>query len=95
MKHDGHVGKLLDKLDELSIADNTIVKYSTDNDSEVVSWPEVGSTPFRGEKDTNYEGGWRVPCAIRQKPASLGIDEALQKARESQRKLEHATASAA
>src|SRR5262245_16388342 len=65
VEHDGHVGKLLAKLDELGIADNTIVMYSTDNGAEVMSWPDGGSTPFRGEKDTNWEGGWRVPCAIR------------------------------
>jgi len=65
VEHDGHVGKLLDKLDQLGIADNTIVMYSTDNGAEVMSWPDGGATPFRGEKDTNYEGGWRVPCAIR------------------------------
>jgi arylsulfatase len=65
VEHDGHVGKLLDKLDELGITDNTIVMYSTDNGAEVMSWPDGGSTPFRGEKDTNFEGGWRVPCAIR------------------------------
>jgi arylsulfatase len=65
VEHDGHVGILLDKLDELGIADNTIVMYSTDNGAEVMSWPDGGATPFRGEKDTNYEGGWRVPCCIR------------------------------
>ena len=65
VEHDGHVGRLLDKLDELGIADNTIVMYSTDNGAEVMSWPDGGTTPFRGEKDTNFEGGWRVPCAIR------------------------------
>jgi arylsulfatase len=65
VEHDGHVGVLLDKLDELGIADNTIVMYSTDNGAECLSWPDGGSTPFRGEKDTNWEGGWRVPCAIR------------------------------
>jgi len=65
VEHDGHVGKLLDKIDQLGIADNTIVMYATDNGAEVMSWPDGGSTPFRGEKDTNYEGGWRVPCAIR------------------------------
>jgi arylsulfatase len=65
VEHDGHVGKLLDKLDELGIADNTLVMYSTDNGAEVMSWPDGGATPFRGEKDTNFEGGWRVPCAIR------------------------------
>ena len=65
VEHDGHVGQLLDKLDELGITDNTIVMYSTDNGAEVMSWPDGGTTPFRGEKDTNFEGGWRVPCAIR------------------------------
>ena len=65
VEHDGHVGQLLKKLDDLGIADNTIVMYSTDNGAEVMSWPDGGTTPFRGEKDTNYEGGWRVPCAIR------------------------------
>ncbi len=65
VEHDGHVGKLLDKLDQLGITENTIVMYSTDNGAEVMSWPDGGTTPFRGEKDTNYEGGWRVPCAIR------------------------------
>jgi arylsulfatase len=65
VEHDGHVGKLLDKLEKLGIAENTIVMYSTDNGAEVMSWPDGGSTPFRGEKDTNFEGGWRVPCAIR------------------------------
>src|SRR5262245_50159315 len=65
VEHDGHVGKLLDKLDELGITDNTIVMYSTDNGAEVMSWPDGGTTPFRGEKDTNFEGGWRVPCLIR------------------------------
>jgi arylsulfatase A-like enzyme len=65
VEHDGHVGKLLEKLDELGIADNTIVMYSTDNGAEVMTWPDGGSTPFRGEKDTNWEGGWRVPCVIR------------------------------
>jgi len=65
VEHDGHVGQLLAKLDELKIADNTIVMYSTDNGAEELSWPDGGVTPFRGEKDTNWDGGWRVPCAIR------------------------------
>ncbi|CAM3269807.1 arylsulfatase [Corallococcus sp. ZKHCc1 1396] len=65
VEHDGHVGTLLDKLDALGITDDTIVVYSTDNGAEVMSWPDGGSTPFRGEKDTNWEGGWRVPCVIR------------------------------
>jgi arylsulfatase A-like enzyme len=65
VEHDGHVGKLLDKLDQLGITDNTIVVYSTDNGAEVMSWPDGGSTPFRGEKATNWEGGFRVPMLIR------------------------------
>jgi len=65
VEHDGHVGQLLKKLDDLGIANDTIVMYSTDNGAEVMSWPDGGTTPFRGEKDTNFEGGWRVPCAIR------------------------------
>jgi len=62
---DGYVGQLLDKLDELGVADSTIVVFTTDNGAEVLSWPDGGSTPFRGEKDTNWEGGWRVPCVMR------------------------------
>ena len=62
---DGYVGQLLDKLDQLGIADNTIVVFTTDNGAEVLSWPDGGATPFRGEKDTNWEGGWRVPCVWR------------------------------
>jgi arylsulfatase A-like enzyme len=65
VEHDGHVGQLLEKLDDLGIADNTIVVYSTDNGAEVMSWPDGGNTPFRGEKATNWEGGFRVPMAIR------------------------------
>jgi arylsulfatase len=62
---DGYVGQLLDKLDQLGIADDTIVVFTTDNGAEVLSWPDGGTTPFRGEKDTNWEGGWRVPCVMR------------------------------
>ena len=58
-------GSCCDKLDELGIADNTIVIYSTDNGAEVMTWPDGGSTPFRGEKATNWEGGFRVPMLIR------------------------------
>jgi len=65
VEHDGHVGQLLRKLDELGIADNTIVMYSTDNGAETMSWPDGGTTPFRSEKNTNWEGGYRVPCLIR------------------------------
>ena len=64
-EHDGQVGQLLDKLDELGIADNTIVMYSTDNGAETFSWPDGGTTMFRGEKNTNWEGGYRVPTLIR------------------------------
>jgi arylsulfatase len=65
VEHDAMVGQILDKLDELGIADNTIVMYSTDNGAEVMSWPDGGTTPFRGEKNTNWEGGYRVPTVIR------------------------------
>ena len=65
VEHDGHVGQLLKKLDDLGIADNTIVVYTTDNGAEVMSWPDGGTTPFRGEKATNWEGGFRVPTCIR------------------------------
>jgi len=65
VEHDGMVGQLLDKLDELKIADNTIVMYATDNGAEEMTWPDGGTTPFRGEKDSNWEGAWRVPCIIR------------------------------
>jgi len=63
--HDEQIGMMLDKLDELGIADNTIVMYSTDNGPENDTWPDGASTPFRSQKDTNWEGGWRVPCFIR------------------------------
>jgi len=64
-EHDDHVGQLLAKLDELEIADNTIVIYSTDNGAETVSWPDGGITPFKGEKGTTWEGGFRVPLVVR------------------------------
>jgi len=65
VEHDMHVGKLLDKLDELGIADDTVVFYSTDNGPHYNSWPDAAATPFRGEKNTNWEGGWRVPAMVR------------------------------
>jgi len=65
VEHDTDVGRLLDKVDKLGIADNTIVMYSTDNGPECFSWPDGGTSPFRGEKDTNWEAGWRVPTLIR------------------------------
>jgi arylsulfatase len=63
--HDKHVGLLLDKLDELGIADNTIVIYSTDNGPHMNTWPDGGMTPFRNEKNSNWEGAFRVPELIR------------------------------
>ena len=64
-EHDDQVGMFLDKLDELGIADNTIVIYSTDNGAETVTWPDGGITPFKGEKGTTWEGGFRVPLVVR------------------------------
>jgi arylsulfatase len=63
--HDEQIGQMLDKLDELGIADNTIVMYSTDNGPENDTWPDGANTPFRSQKDTNWEGAWRVPCFMR------------------------------
>jgi arylsulfatase A-like enzyme len=64
-QHDQHVGQLLDKIDELGIADNTIIMYSSDNGAETFTWPDGGTTMFRGEKNTQWEGGYRVPTMIR------------------------------
>jgi arylsulfatase len=65
VEHDAMVGQLLKKLDDLGIADNTIVVYTTDNGAEVMSWPDGGTTPFKGEKATGWEGAFRVPMCIR------------------------------
>lgn len=65
VEHDGHVGQLLQKLDELGITENTIVFYSTDNGAEVMSWPDGGMIPFRSEKNATWEGGFRVPAMVR------------------------------
>ncbi|MGB6426769.1 MAG: arylsulfatase [Methyloceanibacter sp.] len=76
--HDRNVGQLLQKLDELGITDNTLVVYSTDNGPHQNTWPDAGTTPFRSEKNTNWEGGWRVPAAVRWpgkiKPGSVSND---------------------
>ncbi|UCF69657.1 MAG: arylsulfatase [Acidobacteriota bacterium] len=64
-QHDHDIGIVLDKLDEWGIADNTIVVYSTDNGAEKFTWPDGGTIPFRGEKGTTWEGGFRVPAAVR------------------------------
>ncbi len=65
VEHDGHVGELLELLDELGIADNTIVQYSTDNGPHFNTWPDAGTTPFHGEKNSNWEGAFRVPAFVR------------------------------
>src|SRR5207342_318977 len=65
VEHDAMVGQLLDKLKELGLEENTIVMYSTDNGAEKFSWPDGGTSPFRNEKASNWEGGYRVPCFIR------------------------------
>jgi len=65
VEHDRHIGLFLKKLDDLKIADNTLVFYSTDNGPHMNTWPDAAMTPFRGEKNTNWEGGWRVPAMVR------------------------------
>jgi arylsulfatase A-like enzyme len=65
VEHDMHIGQFLKVLDELDIADNTIVHYSTDNGPHMNTWPDAAMTPFFGEKNTNWEGGWRVPSMVR------------------------------
>ena len=65
VEHDRQVGQMLDKLKELGLEENTIVMYSTDNGAEAFTWPDGGTTMFRGEKNTPFEGGYRVPCVMR------------------------------
>ncbi|GLS43773.1 arylsulfatase [Methylobacterium brachythecii] len=65
VEHDNHIGLLLKKLDDLGIADNTIVLYTTDNGPHMNTWPDGAMTPFRSEKNTNWEGAFRVPCMFR------------------------------
>ncbi|MEJ2470804.1 MAG: arylsulfatase [Desulfuromonadales bacterium] len=65
LEHDAHVGELLQLLDDLGIADNTIVFYSTDNGPHFNTWPDAGNTPFRSEKNSNWEGAYRVPAFIK------------------------------
>jgi arylsulfatase A-like enzyme len=78
IEHDGDVGKLLGKIDDLKITANTIVIYTTDNGPNMFSWPDAAMTPFRSEKDSNWEGAFRVPCFIRWpghiKPGSVSND---------------------
>ena len=65
VEHDMHVGQLLDFIDELGIADDTVVMYSTDNGPHYNTWPDAGTTPFRSEKNSNWEGAYRVPTFVR------------------------------
>jgi arylsulfatase len=65
IEHDGHVGELLKLIDDLGIANNTIVQYSTDNGPHYNTWPDAGTMPFRSEKNSNWEGAYRVPCFVR------------------------------
>ncbi|MBN9693424.1 MAG: arylsulfatase [Verrucomicrobia bacterium] len=65
VEHDRHVGELLKLIDELGLADNTIIQYSTDNGPHYNTWPDAGTTPFRGEKNSNWEGAFRVPCFVK------------------------------
>ena len=84
IEHDGHVGTILKTLDDLGIANNTIVLYTTDNGPHKNSWPDGGMTPFRSEKNTNWEGAFRVPCLIRwpgTDQAGLGLERDRQRAR--------------
>jgi len=78
VEHDMHVGKLLKKLDDLGIANNTVVFYSTDNGPHMNTWPDAAMTPFRNEKNSNWEGAYRVPAMVRWpgkiKPGSISND---------------------
>jgi arylsulfatase A-like enzyme len=65
VEHDMHVGELLKLIDDLGVADNTVVQYSTDNGPHYNTWPDAGTTPFHGEKNSNWEGAFRVPCFIK------------------------------
>jgi arylsulfatase len=65
VEHDGHVGQVLAKLKELGLDENTIIMYSSDNGAETFTWPDGGTTMFRGEKNTQWEGGYRVPTLIK------------------------------
>jgi arylsulfatase len=65
IEHDGHVGKLLKALDDLGIANNTLLVYTTDNGPNRWTWPDAANSPFRNEKDSNFEGAFRVPAIVR------------------------------
>ena len=89
LDHDDTVGSLLDLLDELGIAENTIVMYSTDNGPHMNSWPDAGMTPFRNEKNSNWEGAYRVPALVRW-PGHIPAGSVLQRHRQPQRLVRHA-----
>jgi arylsulfatase len=79
--HDKHVGEMLSLLDELKIADNTFVMYSTDNGPHMNSWPDAAMTPFRNEKNSNWEGAFRVPMLVRwpgKIPAGVVVNDIVQ-----------------
>jgi arylsulfatase len=79
--HDKNVGELLDLVDELGIADNTIVMYSTDNGPHMNTWPDGGMTPFRNEKNSNWEGAFRIPLLVRwpgKVPAGVVVNDIVQ-----------------
>jgi arylsulfatase A-like enzyme len=65
IEHDGDIGKLLKAVDDLNIASDTILVYTTDNGPNMFSWPDAAMTPFRSEKDSNWEGAFRVPAMVR------------------------------
>jgi len=65
VEHDGHIGQILKTLDDLGITNDTLVLYTTDNGPHMNSWPDGAMTPFRSEKNTNWEGAFRVPCFVR------------------------------
>jgi membrane-anchored protein YejM (alkaline phosphatase superfamily) len=71
-EHDGHVGQLLSKLEATGLDKNTIVVYVTDNGAYQYMWPEGGTSPFRGDKGTTWEGGVRAPCMVRWPGATGG-----------------------
>ncbi len=82
LEHDGDVGKLLQKVKDLGIENNTIIVYTTDNGPHMNSWPDGAMTPFRGEKNTNWEGAYRVPAMVKWpghiKPGTISNGDLLQ-----------------
>ena len=89
LDHDDLVGNLLDLLDELGIAENTIVMYSTDNGPHMNSWPDAGMTPYRNEKNSNWEGAYRVPAMVRW-PGRIPARHGAERNRQPQRLVRHA-----